>query len=231
MRGNITRRGKSSWRLKFDGERIAGKRQIRYVTVRGTRKDAEAELARLLNDAHRGVLVGPTKVTVGDWLRQWLDDAKPDLSGGTIQNYTDKIERQIIPILGKIELQRLKPVDAQRWFKDMPSTKPLSARSRVFTFKLLSAALDAAVRGELIYRNVCDTVKMPKVTAAKVETLKEDQLDFSPLEGHWVHPIASLALLSGARRGELLALRWSDLDLDAGTMRIERSLEHTRAGG
>jgi integrase-like protein len=107
MRGNITRRGKHSWRIKFDVEPIGGARQIRYVTVKGTRKDAEAELARLLNDAHKGTLVDPTKITVADWLRQWLLAVKGDLSNGTVENYLGKIERQIIPVLGKIELQRL----------------------------------------------------------------------------------------------------------------------------
>lgn len=65
MRGNITRRGKHSWRIKFDLDREpSGERQVRYVTVKGTRKDAEAELTRLLNDADRGVLVDPTTITV-----------------------------------------------------------------------------------------------------------------------------------------------------------------------
>lgn len=76
MRGNITRRGKSSWRIKFDVEPIGGARQIRYVTVKGSRKDAEAELAQLLNDAHRGTLIDASKITVAEWMRQWLDGAK-----------------------------------------------------------------------------------------------------------------------------------------------------------
>ena len=229
MRGNITRRGTHSWRLKFDvpGD---GKRVTRYVTFRGTRQSAEAELARIINDAHRGSLIDPSKLTVEAWLRRWLNDAKPDLSVGTVENYTDKIERRIIPVLGTLLLQKLKPADVRRWFVDMPTASSLSTRARKDTFRLLSAALDAAVRDEVLYRNVCDAVKLPKTKKAKVETLKEHQLDLAPLAGHWVHPIAALALLSGARRGELLALRWADLDLDAGTMRIERSLEQTRAG-
>ena len=232
MRGNITRRGKSSWRIKFDVEPIGGARQIRYVTIKGTRKDAEAELARLLNDAHKGTLVDPSKITVADWLRQWLDGAKADLAGTTVQNYADKIERQIAPVLGKIELQKLKPADVSRWLNKMPSTKPLSARSRMQTFKVLRAALAEAVRLEAVYRNVCDAVKLPEVKPAKVDLLKEDQLgELSKLEGHWLHPIANLALASGARRGELLALRWVDIDLDKGSLRIERSLEETKAGG
>jgi integrase len=233
MRGNITRRGKSSWRIKFDvGADATGKRCIRYVTVKGKRADAEAELARLLNDAHRGTLVDPSKITVADWLRQWLDAAKPDLAGTTVQNYSDKIERQIIPVIGEIELQKLKPAHVSRWLNNMPSTRPLSARSRMQTFKVLRAALTEAVRLEVIYRNVGDAVKPLEVKAPRVLPLTEDQLSqLSKLEGHWLHPIANLALASGARRGELLALRWSDLDFDKSTMRIERSLEETKAGG
>src|SRR6516165_1896564 len=71
MRGNITRRGKASWRVKFDLDRdpVSGKRQTRYVTVRGKRQDAERELARLLNEAHNGTLVEPSKLTVAEYMR------------------------------------------------------------------------------------------------------------------------------------------------------------------
>ena len=80
MRGNITRRGKRSWRIKFDIEPVVGARRIRYVTVKGTRKDAEAELARLLHEANRGTLVDPSKVALGTYLASWLDGRAPDLA-------------------------------------------------------------------------------------------------------------------------------------------------------
>jgi hypothetical protein len=78
MRGSIIRRGKSSWRLKFEaGPRKNGKRKTRYVTVRGKRQDAEKELTRLLSAADAGTLVDPSKVTVAEYLRSWLDGAAP----------------------------------------------------------------------------------------------------------------------------------------------------------
>ena len=75
MRGNITRRGKASWRIKFDAEpdTVTGERRIHYATVKGKRADAEAELARLLNDAHRGTLIDLSRVTVASYLHSWLD--------------------------------------------------------------------------------------------------------------------------------------------------------------
>jgi integrase len=143
MRGNITRRGKHSWRIKFDLDREpSGERQVRYVTVKGTRKDAEAELTRLLNDADRGVLVDPTKITVAKHLHDWLD--------------------------GKDGLSELKAHE-------------------------VPAVLDA-------------------------------------LKGHRLYPMVALALSTGARRSELLALRWRDINLQRGVLRIEHSLEQTKAG-
>jgi len=143
MRGNITRRGKHSWRIKFDLDREpSGERQVRYVTVKGTRKDAEAELTRLLNDADRGVLVDPTKITVAKHLHDWLD--------------------------GKDGLSELKAHE-------------------------VPAVLDA-------------------------------------LKGHRLYPTVALALSTGARRSELLALRWCDVDLKRGVLKVEHSLEQTKAG-
>src|SRR5262245_18355602 len=118
MRGNITRRGKSSWRLKFDIGDQKGKRLICYVTVRGKRADAEAELARLLNDAHKRPQVDPTKITVADYLQSWLD-SKTDVTNVTRERYAEIIKNRIDPALGQIELQKLKPKQVQDWLSDL----------------------------------------------------------------------------------------------------------------
>jgi hypothetical protein len=111
MRGNITRRGKFSWRLKFDigNDPVTGERRTRTVTVRCRRQDAEAELARLLNDAHKGTLVDVSKVTVEAYLWGWLD-GKHGLSPVSVERYREIVARGIVPRLGAIELQELKPV-------------------------------------------------------------------------------------------------------------------------
>jgi integrase len=83
-----------------------------------------------------------------------------------------------------------------------------------------------------VARNVAHVIKPPKVDDKEIESLTAVQVGtvLAALDGHALHPIAVLALSSGARRGEILGLRWADLDFDGGTMRIERSLEQTRAG-
>jgi Phage integrase, N-terminal SAM-like domain len=110
MRGNITRRGKSSWRLKFDVERDAnGKRRFHTVTVRGTRKQAEEELTKLLAAADKGMLVDQNRDSVATYLRSWLN-GQHDLAPSSIERYGDIIERRTIPYIGDIELQKLKPI-------------------------------------------------------------------------------------------------------------------------
>src|SRR5262245_50342624 len=99
-RGNITKRGKESWQLKFDGPKGAdGKRQIRYATVKGTYKDAQKELTRLLGDRDTGKLPTATRDTVKDFLTAMLD-GMISVSPKTLERYHELAERQIIPHLG-----------------------------------------------------------------------------------------------------------------------------------
>jgi hypothetical protein len=116
MRGNLTRRGKSSWRLKYDvgTDPSSGKRRTRYVTVRGKRQDAERELARLLNEVHNGTLIELSKATIAEHMLSWLEGAH-GLSLKTAERYRQLAEQQIIPHLGAIQLQKLKPSKVQDW--------------------------------------------------------------------------------------------------------------------
>jgi len=238
MRGHIARRGKSSWRLKFDlgTDPTTGERQTRFVTVRGKRQDAERELSKLLNAAHDGTLVEPSKITVGDYLSAWLDGAH-GLSPKTIERYRELVDRQIVPHLGAIALQKLRPAHIQDWHAKLLKAGrvdggPLSARSVGHAHRVLHRAIERAVKGEIVSRNVVHVIKPPKVEAEEIEALSGEQMAavLVALEGHSLFPIVATALGTGVRRGELLALRWADVDLDAGIVRIERSVEETRAG-
>jgi integrase len=234
MRGNITRRGKASWRIKFDvgPDDVTGDRRIQYLTVKGKRADAEAALARLLDDVHRGVLPDASKITVETYLRQWLDGK--DLSPRSREQYCDIIERQINAVLGKIELQRLTPVAVKTWLGGLRGHdgRKLHARTVRQAYRVLHGALAEAVKLDMIARNVAGAVKPPKIEAAEVAILDADQIAavLDALKGHKLYPIVSLALATGMRRGELLALRWSDVDLGLAVLKVGRSLEQTKAG-
>jgi integrase len=237
--GNITRRGARSWRLKFEaGERdpASGKRQTRYVTVGGPKKDAQRELTRLLAAVDDGTAVDPSRVTVAEYLREWLAGAD-HLANKTRERYRALAEQQIIPHFGAIPLQKLRPAQIADWHGTLLKAggkdgAPLSARTVGHAHRVLHAALARAVELEVAGRNVASVVHPPKVAAEEVVILTASQIGdvLAKLAGHRLSPIVAVALGAGLRRGELCALRWGDVDLDAGSLRVECAMEQTRAG-
>lgn len=237
MRGNITRRGKSSWRIKFDVETDAnGRRRTRFVTVRGKRQDAERELTRLLGQADAGTLVEATKVTVREFIQDWFDSAH-GLSPKTLERYRQLAEQQIFPHLGGIVLQKLKPAKVQEWHGALLKSggmngRPLSARTVGHAHRVLHRALERGVENETLARNVASVISPPRVEEDEIQILSPEEITsvIHRLNGDELYVIAAIGLATGMRRGELLAVRWVDCELDAAAVRIERSLEETRAG-
>lgn len=232
--GTVTRRGKESWRLKYDLPRGPdGQRRIAYTTVRGKRADAEKELRRRLHAIDRGVHVDPSTVTVGAYLDSWLDEIAPQNVGlKALERYRGLARNQIKPHLGAKQLQKLRPADVAAWHGTLLTEEAIAKRTIRHAHGVLRAALAHAAAVEMVERNVAAIVKPPKADETRVQILTAEQIAgaLSALRGHSLYPIVALAIGTGARRGEIAALRWSDIDLDANAVRIERSLEQTNAG-
>jgi integrase len=237
--GNITRRGKFSWRLKFEGgdrDPLTYKRRTRYVTVRGTKKEAQAELARLLAGVANGTAVDPSKTTVGDYLKNWLEGAV-HLSPKTRERYIELAQNQIYPHLGVLPLQKLRPAHIADWHRMLlrAGSKiggPLAARTVGHAHRVLHAALAHAETVEVVWRNVASAVSPPRVDDEEVECLTQDQIGevLNKLAGHEFQALVLVALGTGMRRGELLALQWRNIDWDTDRIAVERSLEETGNG-
>jgi hypothetical protein len=117
-RGHIRRRGEGSWELKFDdGNDAGGKRRIRYVSFKGTKKEAQTKLAELIAAVGKGSYVEPIKSIVADFVRarvnQW--EAAGNISARTAQRYRQLVENQIVPHLGAKLVQRLALLDIEGW--------------------------------------------------------------------------------------------------------------------
>ena len=236
MRGNITKRGKSSWRIKIDVGRDAnGERKIHWETVRGKKDDAERALTALLKSYDHNTLVDHSKVNVAEYIRSWLDTA--EVSPKTAERYRQLAEQQIIPHLGSNVLQKLKPAQVKDWHQTLlksggKDARPLSARTVGHAHRVLHCALAAAVASEMVARNVASAISAPKVEEEEVEILSGPQIAdvLAKLNGHALFPIVALGLGTGMRRGGLLGLQWGDVDLDGASLRVERSVEETKAG-
>ena len=145
MRGSIRRRGKASWAIQVELNRVAGKRRRRFITVRGTYKDAQRELTRLLNVADAGSLSSdPVQMSVAQYLRARLDSAL-DLSPKTLERYGELAEHQIIPHLGEIKLQKLQPEHIEAWHSKL-LRDGLATRTIEHAHKLLAVSSGALLR-------------------------------------------------------------------------------------
>jgi integrase len=240
MTGHIRRRGERSWELKFDLGRdpSTGKRQIRYHSFKGTRRQAEIELARLIAQNAAGEGVDPSKQTVAEFVERWDRDwLSLNIGPKSLERYRQILRLYVIPHLGAVRVQKLRPVHLIELYARLlrgggREGRPLAAATVGYTHRVLHRMLGHAAIWGVVATNVVALVSPPPEPENEISILTEDQIGviLRHLEGRTLRPIVSFILGTGARRGEALALRWGDVDLDNGIVRIERSLEQTKSG-
>lgn len=238
MAGHIRRRGKNSWAVVLDvGTTPEGTRQQRWHSVKGTRKDAEHERTRLLHELQTGSYVEPSRITVGEFLNHWLSNAaKPNVSAKTFERYKEIVDLHLIPAFGEIILTKLSPLHVQNYYaKALEDGRRdgkggLSAQTVLHHHRVLRQALRRAVQWQVVARNVADAVEPPRAVHREMTALDDAQtvmmLD-KARESNFYLPLL-IAVSTGMRRGEILALRWIDIDLKGKTVSVRRSLEQTR---
>lgn len=225
--GSIDTRGENTHRLRY---RVNGKRHI--VTFKGSKADAHKELRRLLKSADDGTHIDPSRVTTSDFFDRWERDwAANNVSPKTLERYQGIIAKQVKPHIGQLAVQKLRAVDLNELYAKL-LREGLSARTVGHVHRVLHRALGHAAAWHVVQQNVASLVSPPRVAATEIEIIREDEIKavLKKLRGRSMYPIAATGLATGMRRGELLALRWQDVDLDGGKIRIERSLEQTKAG-
>lgn len=240
--GHIRQRGKQSWELKFDLGRdpATGKRETRYHSFKGTKREAQAELVRLSAAALRGAYVDPTTVTVGEFLTNWENDwAANHVSPKTRERFSQLIAHQVRPHLGHFPIQKIRATHLNELYGKLlrdgrVGGGQLSAKTVGHVHRCLRRAFGHAAQWGLIAQNPVALVHPPRVQQAEIEILRENEVEamLASLRDRnaLLCTIAILALGSGLRRGELCALRWGNVDLDHRSLPVEQSIEQTRAG-
>jgi integrase len=233
MPGLIRKRGRNSWQVSVSAgfDPRTGRRVRVWRTVKGTRKDAERELVRLLNEAAHGLPVDPGRMTVEQWLRGWLEIKRPTVCAKTYETYELLVRRYLVPALGRHRLSQLHPYHVQEMLSKLLEAGK-HPKTVLHVFRTLHAALADAVRQQVLGRNVCDSVRPPKVPARELRVLNEEELQrlLRAVRGTRLCIPVYLAALCGLRRGEALALKWEDVDLEGGTLCVRRAVEETRSG-
>ncbi len=240
MRGHIKKRAKDSWSIVLDlGRDATGKRKQKWSTVRGTKKEAQAELSRLLNEINTGEYIEPSRMLVSEYLKRWLKDyAEPSVSPKTSERYAQIIRDNINPALGQYQISKLKPLHIQSFYTDCLTSGRkdgkggLSAQTVVHFHRLLRKAFLQAVKWQLLARNPVDAVEPPRPQRKEMNVIDEKETAqlLEKLTGSPLFVPVLMAVTTGLRRGEVLALRWKDVNLEEGRITINQSLEQTKDG-
>ena len=239
MKGHIRRgRIEGTWYLRVELDRSDnGKRRQKRVTVRGTNADAQRRLRKLLTDLETGGYVDTARLTVGDLLRQWLSSREQRVQFRTYQRYEEIVRLYLLPTCGSVTLAKLSPSSVEQALKEWRSGgrhdgEPgrLSSRSLKHVFDTLKSACLWGVRSGLLARNPVAPVDPPAVERREMTALDPEGVArlLNAASGTELLKPILVAVGTGLRCGELLALRWSDVDLDAGRLYVRRSVENAK---
>lgn len=234
--------GRSTWLIRiYDGFDENGKRKYISYNVTGTKKEAEKEAKKLETKRDEGGLIDYSHMTVKEWLEEWLAVwAKQNVTERTLRDYTRLMQEKIIPQLGKYTLAKAQNMSKPFQEAIDQVTAESGNRTGQYTHMILKQAMKKAVETRRIERNPLEFVQRPK-TAKKneIRPLDTDEIkiflvtvqELWPMEnGAPLYPLFKFMLDSGCRPGESLALKWSDLEEDYHTVRIQRSFERTPEG-
>ncbi len=234
MKGHIRKRG-SKWCFVLDIGRDpeTGKRRQKWFSGFATKKEAERAMVEKIAELNRGEYIEPTKMTVKEFLEMWLEDeVKPNRKVSTYDIYHSVITNHLIPGIGNIPLHQLGPIHIHQLMKSL-SNKDISSTTAKYSVRTLKVALNWAVKMQLIPKNPAANIRIStRSTGSEMKVWTDEEVNrfLQAAKGSKFYPTFYLAITTGMRMGELLGLKWTDIDFDRGTISIRRTLQRTSAG-
>lgn len=214
--GSIRRHG-AGWQIRFKGE---------CRQVHGTNLEAERELAKLVVEVEGGTVASGGRIKTGAYLvDKWLPHQAHQVRRKTWTRYEQLVRLYVCPVVGSIQLRRLRPLDVQRVVDQMLSTGAASA-SATQAYHVLAVALEQAVLWQLISVNPARAIRAPRPehSTLHVPTPAEARLLVAEAEGSWIEGAVVIASGTGMRLSEILGLPWSNVDLDRAVLRVDRTI-------
>jgi integrase len=237
VRGHIAKKGNRYYVVIYEGpDPGSGKARHRWHAAGVTRKDAQRLLADLVKKSHDGDYRAPDRVTLGEYLRErWLPARKAQLRPTTFDSYRRNIENHVVPAIGAVPLQKLTPEHLDTFYADLLTSGRrnreggLSVKTVRYIHTMLHKALVDAARKGSVARNVAALADPPRLSSAprpemKVWDAAQLRQFLEEIANHRLYPAFYLLATTGMRRGEVLGLRWSDIDLDRHSLSVSRAL-------
>lgn len=236
IRKRVKKNGVIAWQIVVEtpADYITGKRKRIYKTITGPKKDAENELRNLMFQTEKGYSATTTRLKVGEWVEQYMETyVKKRVTETTYHNYQKIVKSYILPELGGIELQKLTTMDVQKWIngiheKSPVSGKEVSPKTLRNIFRTLSPAMKKALVLHIITEDPCQFVELPRNTHKSntheydLNTIRQI-ISAAEASGNIMELAVPLLISTGLRRGELLDLKFSDIDFDNKKLTVDSS--------
>ena len=231
MRGTVVNRhGHFAIVIDEGKDPVTGKRRQRWIATKGSKPEVEAQLNEMMRDLQHGTFVKPAKITVRDYINQWLDSyVKHNLSASTNQNYRSITRKHILPTMGNVVLSELKAQMIQS-LENQKLESGLSHSSVIKMHNILHGSLQQALIAGKILNNPCDGVKRPKEQYKEINIMSMDTihqlLDKAKTDQYYrpYYPLWLTSIHTGLRRGEDMGIKWGEVNLLDLTISINHSL-------
>lgn len=244
--GNIRKRADGRWEGRYIAGHDSAGKPIRKNVLGKSQAEVKDKLRKALDECQRIDFSRADDFTVESWLRLWYETySKPNIREATQERYWNHIRFHIIPEIGKIKLTKLTGRQVQTMYNNVrdhgrvkrgPKDKRDSSLSPSYIrslHRMLHMALERAAKEQLILRNPCDDVILPKVDRKEMKILKPENIKayLEEADRRGVLSMMFLELCSGLRKGELIALLWTDLDIQNKTISISKQASRVKGGG
>lgn len=226
MKGTVTKRGKT-WSIVFyQGKTDQGKWKQTWVSGFPSKKEAERELRRRIDDIEASGCSSLSTKTVSVFLQAWLNSCEQRLAPNTIRGYRTNVEKHINPYLGSIPIAKVTAIDIQRLYSKLLE-QGLSPTSVRYVHNNLHKAFAYGVKTMVLPRNPAEQVDPPRINHFEAATLKPEEVVklLTACRGTEIYLPVLLAVSLGLRRGEILGLTFDDVDLDNGVLFVRHSAQ------
>lgn len=231
--GTIRQRSDGRWEARFTVGRDPGTgKQIQRSVYGSTQKEVRQKLSQAIAAVDERTYTAPNKMTVGQWLDIWTAEYLGDIKPKTVESYQCQIRNHIRPAMGAIKLEALDAHTIQKLYNRLSAGKDgkpgLSPKSVKIVHGVLHKALQQAVEIGYLRTNPADACKLPRAEKPEIKPLDNDAMAsfVKAIQGHRFETIYLTMLFTGMRRGEVCGLTWDCVDLNRGTILINKQLQN-----